>query len=299
MRLALLPIVIVVLVGCGGAARVRQSETLVMPTGAAASIPGAGVAALSPDGRHLLYSSRAKDGAPSHLYICNADGTQPRQITNSACDDRDPAWSSDGRRIIFVRAARYRPYSMGGMVWDNMDVWMMNADGGNAAGVTHSNFYQAGSPHFSPDQRRVVFWAYRQAPSTAPAGQPGTSEVAIGELDEQGHVAVIRWMPASAGPDGSLYFGAINRDPCFSPDGTAIVFVSNRIGRVSPYDYEIWLTDAAFTKAVQLTHLQTVLASPTFTTDGRSILFTGEMDREGKTPLWRIKSDGSDETRLR
>ena len=31
----------------------------------------------------------------------NADGTDPRQITDGASDDEAPAWSPDGRRLVF------------------------------------------------------------------------------------------------------------------------------------------------------------------------------------------------------
>lgn len=220
MRFAVLPIIMVVLVGCGDSPRVPPTETLIMPTGAVTLIPGVKVAALSPDGKQVLYSRAEKDDAPSHIYIANPDGTQPRRVTNADCDDRDPAWSPDRKRVIFVRAARHRPYSMGGMVWDNMDLWAVGADGSNEVRITNRNFYQVGSPHFSPDQRRVVFWAYRPPPSSAPAGQPGTMDVAIGDFDANGSLELIRWMPTTAGPSGTLYFSAENCDPSFGPNGS-------------------------------------------------------------------------------
>jgi Tol biopolymer transport system component len=299
MRFAVLWTILVVLVGCKGSSRVSPTETLILPTGRVTLVAGVKVAALSPDGKQLLYSLAEKNGASSHIYIANPDGTQPRRVTNWASDDHDPAWSTDGKRIIFVRACRYRPYSMGGMVWDDMDLWTINTDGTNEIRLTNGNFYQAGSPHFSPDQRRVVFWAYREPPSNSPTGQPGTSNVGIGDIGENGRVDRIRWMPMTAGPGGDTYFSADNRDPSFAPDGSTIAFVSNRVGRESPYDYEIWLADDAFRNIVQLTRLHTVLSSPAFVPDGRYILFTGETDQEGKTALWRIKPDGSDQTRLR
>src|SRR5690349_18574916 len=114
----------VVVVGCAGSPRVPGTETLIMPTGdVTLLLSGANVAMLSPDGKQLLYSRTEKDDGPSHIYIANLDGTKPRQVTNSASDDRDPAWAPDGKHVIFVRAARHRPYSMGGMVWDDMDLW--------------------------------------------------------------------------------------------------------------------------------------------------------------------------------
>jgi Tol biopolymer transport system component len=287
------------LVGCGSSSWIPPSETLILPTGTMTLLNDVYVAELSPDGRRFVFSRATKDKTASHIYVSNTDGTQARQLTNSQSSDSQPSWSPDGKRIIFVRAARFRPYSMGGMVWDNMDLWTVGADGSGEVRVTASNFYQAGSPHFSPHKHQVVFWAYRDAPSDAPAGEPGTSEIAVGDLDRDGRLAVLKWMSRTAGPDGSEYFAAENRDPSFSPDGSTIAFISNRVGNVSPYDYEVWLTDTAFSRTVELTHLHTILASPTFTPDGQYILATGGINSEGKTPLWRMKPDGSDIRQLR
>ena len=40
-----------------------------------------------------------------HLFLVKADGTDLRQITRGDVSDRLPAWSQDGRRIVFVRQA--------------------------------------------------------------------------------------------------------------------------------------------------------------------------------------------------
>jgi Tol biopolymer transport system component len=75
----------------------------------------------------------------------------------------------------------------------------------------------------------------------------------------------------------------------FATDGKTIAFISNRVGSSEPYDYEVWLTDPAFERLVQLTHLHQVLHEPMFTRDGKHILFT---NHDGKS-LWQINPDGS------
>ena len=105
----------------------------------------------------------------------------------------------------------------------------------------------------------------------------------------------MRWMPTTPGPDGRSFFPAENRDASFSPDGRTVVFISNRVGRVAPYDYEVWLTDPTFSRMVQLTHLHSSLSSPTFTRDGQFILFRCW----GTNPLWEIKPNGTDLKQIR
>ncbi|HEY9229065.1 MAG TPA: hypothetical protein VIP11_20605 [Gemmatimonadaceae bacterium] len=69
------------------------------------SLPGVTVAhaspAWSPDGSKLAYAA----GTPGHLglWIANADGSAPMQLTQSAVTDFDPTWSPDGKRIAFAR----------------------------------------------------------------------------------------------------------------------------------------------------------------------------------------------------
>lgn len=39
-----------------------------------------------------------------HLFVANADGTSPTQITDGPADDRSPSWSPDGKDIVFCSA---------------------------------------------------------------------------------------------------------------------------------------------------------------------------------------------------
>jgi Tol biopolymer transport system component len=285
-------------VGCSSRANSASDQPNVLPD--ASSLPiGLTETGLSPDRRRLVHYEAARDTKGFHIFVSNADGSNSQQITHSPASEADASWSPDGNRIIFVRAARYRPYSMGGMVWDRYDIWAVKPDGGDEKRLTSENFYQAGGPHFSPDQRQVLFWAYREPPHDALQGQPGGEDIVIADLNENGSLMALRWMPTTPGPDGRSFFSALNRDPSYSPDGATIAFISNRVGRVSPYDYEVWLTDPAFSRMVQLTHLHSRLSSPTFTRDGQYIFFTDQPLVDSALPLWRMKPDGSDLKRLR
>lgn len=68
--------------------------------------------ALSPDGRQLIYGrtvTGTRGGAEvdiSALYLVRAsDGANAVRLTacaGTACDEHSPAWSADGRQIVFV-----------------------------------------------------------------------------------------------------------------------------------------------------------------------------------------------------
>ncbi len=59
------------------------------------------------DGRRIAFiSDRVTATNPegdSEIFIMKADGSHQRQITFNALDDEGPAWSPDGRMIVFYR----------------------------------------------------------------------------------------------------------------------------------------------------------------------------------------------------
>lgn len=62
----------------------------------------------SPDGRKILFLRSNWVGADvsGDVYVMNADGTGERNLTRSVTQpfatDTAPAWSPDGRKIVFV-----------------------------------------------------------------------------------------------------------------------------------------------------------------------------------------------------
>ena len=61
------------------------------------------------------------------IFVMNANGSNPRQITDNELDDEDPAWSPDGSRIVFQRDLN----AVRGKV--NYDLFTMAADGDRRA----------------------------------------------------------------------------------------------------------------------------------------------------------------------
>lgn len=64
---------------------------------------------LSPDGKWLafvggtiLYYDESHYYTNTDIYVCKADGTDFRQLTNFYSDDLSPVWSRDGKYIYFV-----------------------------------------------------------------------------------------------------------------------------------------------------------------------------------------------------
>src|SRR5262249_17281344 len=72
-------------------------------------LSGGGDPAWSPDGRSLVYTNFVSGS----LWICDATGANPRQLTqpDSAFAQHHPAYSHDGRQVVYVRQRRNTAFS--------------------------------------------------------------------------------------------------------------------------------------------------------------------------------------------
>jgi hypothetical protein len=61
----------------------------------------------------------ATESGNDEIWVINADGSQPRQLTRNTWEwDKSPSWSPDGRQIVFMSNRT-----------GNQQLWVMNADG--------------------------------------------------------------------------------------------------------------------------------------------------------------------------
>ena len=70
--------------------------------------------AWSPDGTHIAYVRRNTGDAVTELWIMDANGSNPRRLTNLGAAVTSPAWSPDGREIAFSAnpAGHYEIYAL-------------------------------------------------------------------------------------------------------------------------------------------------------------------------------------------
>jgi Tol biopolymer transport system component len=114
--------------------------------------------AWSPDGKQIAFRSN-RDG-DYEIYAINVDGTNERRLTYSTGMDMQPTWSPDGSKIAFA-SYRDSPSITDPNGLDNINIFVMNADGSNQVNITpnwdglgaRNDYY----PDWSSDGTKISF----------------------------------------------------------------------------------------------------------------------------------------------
>ena len=194
-------------------------------------------AAVSPDGKYVAY--RVQVGAstsglpPSDIYVARTDGTHAVRITHSGRHDTQPAWSPDGKRIVYA--------SMPAGTSGNFSIVTVDRNGSHAQSVV-DGVTTVQNPSWSPDGRSIVFQsrnglhqqfaavpanggATRWLASTVDGAEPFWSPAGIVFDKSDGSL----WLTDASGSDSrKLHFSG--SEPAISPDGSKLAYVSNADG---------------------------------------------------------------------
>jgi Tol biopolymer transport system component len=104
-------------------------------------------ASYSPDGRKVAFESGRAGG--SNIWLSDADGSRPVQLTTSKTHSGTPRWSPDGRRLVFDSLEA-----------GNWDLYVVGADGGTPRRLTQEpSEDRAGT--WSRDGRSIYFHSVR------------------------------------------------------------------------------------------------------------------------------------------
>ena len=89
------------------------------------------------------------------IWLMKSDGSDKKQITSLGSASFGPAFTADGKKIIFSSNYNPQTHDTGGE--GNFELWMMNRDGSGLERITYSDGFD-GFPMFSTDGKKLV-WA--------------------------------------------------------------------------------------------------------------------------------------------
>lgn len=223
-----------------------------------------------------------------------------RQLTTLGTGALKPAFSPDGRQLLFVgERAGYR----GGL-----DLFVMPSDGGEPRAITEGVHASGDLPVFTSDGRGVVFSRYRTRSDGArvcdlwsvPA-EGGAPALFMAEASGAGfspdgrRLAFTKhlsgrgslWVAESDDLDRATQIHAPGFVPRFSPDGLWLAFTtSNPEGGPG----ELWVAQTSVGEPRRLTEGPQQMYGLAWTADSRALVFAAKLG--GGFHLWKVGLDG-------
>jgi len=221
----------------------------------------------SPDGQRLTFcygTLDSSENAFTEIYVINVDGTGLKPLTNDGLFDCFPRWSPDGSTIIFGRASP---------TTQQLVVTTMRADGSDKKELS-SPLWAVARSGFTPDGKRIL-WETEQAgfisvlwimdADGTHQKQLTTAPLKAGEVSAPSpdgkHVVFINNQNTPPQVSNALHVMHIDNGkitqitplvglshdvlPNFSPDGTKIVFASDRMSTDGSLDLFIINSDGS------------------------------------------------------
>lgn len=198
-------------------------------------------------GGSLAYTMR--EHGQLDLWAIGVGESTPLRLTDHPADDRDPAWSPDGRRLAF---ASHRD--------GNWELYILDMASGAITRLTYTPGFE-GAPTWSPDGAYIAFEGYTQQTQ---------------DLD----IYVISSDPGRAASEGALrvtYAPGPDIEPAWSPQGRQIAYTAVRDGNQEIRVID--LNNPSEEVALNLTNSPNIDENhPAWNPDGTAIAYTSVVD---------------------
>ncbi|MGH7604432.1 MAG: TolB family protein [Gemmatimonadaceae bacterium] len=249
----------------------------------------------SHDGKRLIFQSTRDGRTCDQQYIMNVDGSGVRRVSNGLGKTTCGYFMDGDRRIFYAssdaleKSCPPKPDPSKGYVWrlDPFDIYTARPDGSDRRRLTHFGVYTAEGV-MSSDGKKIVFTSLKD----------GDLDIYVMDADGT-HVKRLTYQP---GYDGGAWW---------SPNGEQIVYrayhpndekelasyrklLAQRL--VRPNKMDLWLMNADGSDQRQITHLGAASFGPSWTPDGKRIVFSSNHHTDpklGNFDLFLINPDGS------
>lgn len=215
---------------------------------------------ISPDGSRVAFSALTKSEWDILMY--SLDLNRNVSFPRFGGMNLSPAWSGDGMKLAFSSSRSSDP-----------EIYVVDASGANLKRITNSPGPDV-SPVWNPKTNaQIAFVSGRTSlPQIYTMEADGTN---IQRMTDQGYAV----------------------SPAWSPNGQFLAFAwIRKYGPGEPGASDIYLMDIASKQWVQLTHDGGRNDFPSWSPDGRHIIF--QSNRSGGLQIWTMLADGTKQTQL-
>ncbi len=212
-----------------------------------------------PDGKKIIFASShespellkktTSDGKYTwdltpymNIYEADTDGLNLKRLTFGSAYHAECGYSPDGESIVYASNES-----------GSMNLYTMKSDGSEVKQLTHTAHCYNGGPFFSPDGTRIIFRADRETP----------------------HLLQIFSVNIDGSEEKQLTHQHVNWAPFWHPQGNVIAYTTSKHGHGA---YEIYLMNVQTGISYRLTHNSSFDGLPSFSKDGKKILWTSKRD---------------------
>lgn len=249
----------------------------------------------SPDSQRIAWNCTMGRRHPSgrgdfEICVANADGSGLIQLTDTEGDNKYPAWSPDGSKILFVSTRDgwptlpdYEPPGYEPERFGDEEIYVMNLDGTNQANLTNNPREDDSFPAWAPDGLHFVYSRYGCLSVLNVADPSQRILLTKGNCTGIDSGTFPDWFQPRK---SSSLEAAVTCSP-------AISFMDERKGQT-----DIFAINGDGSGLRQLTNDTVQELAMSWSPDGSQLIFQRSSEEDGTTELYLVNADGSGLTNL-
>ena len=244
----------------------------------------------SPDSQRIAWNCSMGRRHPNgrgdfEICVANADGSDLIQLTDTEGDNKYPAWSPDGSKILFVSTRDgwptlpdYEPLGYEAERFGDEEIYVMNVDGTDQINLTNNPREDDSFPAWAPDGLHFVYSRYGCLTALSIADPLERIVLSKGNCTGIDSGTFPDWVqPGRSSSVESL-----------STCSPAISFMDERNGQT-----DIFAINSDGSGLRQLTNDAAQELAMSWSPDGSQLIFQRSSEADGTTELYLVNADGS------